>query len=325
MQRRPHFNWPLAARVAGRFDGDLPEVDRPQAQSVVASIRLAALRAGPLAVRFSGLAGTPAERVLVVDRRTWARAAMQMVDEVLAPMPLAHNPRGARRAVTGAGYGAAGGLALGLVGRHLLGQFDAFSGEPRLFMLAPNIVEQERRHHLHAEDFRLWVAIHEQTHAVQLSAAPWLRGHLLERLAVVVDEEPGAAEVLAGLNRGHGLEAAVAGRDGAAALEEITAAMTLLEGHADFVADAAGAVHVGSVRRLRRLFSHDGTPPRLGRLLPTLDKHAQYRRGLEFCRFVAARAGSAGLAAAFESPAGLPGLGEIADPGAWLRRVHGAS
>ncbi len=323
MQRRPHVNRALATRMAARTDGELPAVTGPEARIAVASIRLAGQGAGPLAVAYSGLAGAPASRIAVIDRRTWARAALRMIDEVLEPLPMTARPAGLRRAVVGVGYGTAGGLALGLVGRHLLGQFDAFSADPSMLLLAPNIVEHERRHHLDAEDFRLWVAIHEQTHAVQLSAAPWLRDHLLERLARIVLDEPGAMDVLEGFRRGHGLQGAMASRAGHAALEEITATMTLLEGHADFVADAAGADHVPTVRRLRGLFSRSGGPSRLGRLLPTMDKGSQYRDGLAFCRRVAARAGRSGLAQAFASPANLPTPAEIGDPESWVRRVHG--
>ena len=323
MQRRPHVNRALATRMAARTDGELPELSRPEALAAVASIRLAALRAGPLAVTYSALAGVPASRIAVIDRRTWALAALRMIDEVLEPLPMTARPAGLRRAVVGAGYGTAGGLALGFVGRHLLGQFDAFSADPCLLLLAPNIVEHERRHGLDAEDFRLWVAVHEQTHAVQLSAAPWLREHLLDRLARIVVDEPGVRDMLEGLSLGRGLQGVMASSAGRAALDEITATMTLLEGHADFVADTAGADHVPSVRRLRGLFSRAGGPNRLGRLLPTMDKGSQYRDGLAFCRRVAARAGRAGLAEAFSSPGNLPTPAEIAEPESWVRRVHG--
>ena len=100
---------------------------------------------------------------------------------------------------------------------------------------------------------------------------------------------------------------------------------TLLEGHADFVSDLVGATHIPSVRRLRAAFSRTGKASTVARLLPMLDKGAQYRDGLQFCRRVTAKAGAAALVAAFESPENLPLLGEITEPHTWLKRVHGTA
>ena len=106
-------------------------------------------------------------------------------------------------------------------------------------------------------------------------------------------------------------------------LDALTATMTLLEGHADLVADAAGARHVPSVRTLRRGFARTRTGSGWLRLLPGLDKAVQYRDGLAFCQRVSADVGMSGLAAAFAVPANLPSLAEITDPAAWVARAHG--
>ena len=37
-----------------------------------------------------------------------------------------------------------------------------------------------------ADDFRLWVALHEQTHALQFAVAPWLAGHLRARMETIL-------------------------------------------------------------------------------------------------------------------------------------------
>lgn len=300
-EQRPHVDWRIAGITARPGLGAVPDVTRRQAHSVVAALRLAADRAGELAAVVSGLAAAPAEAVHVVDRDGWAAAAMRMVDAALAGLPLSVRRAGARRTAQGVVYGAVGGLALGLVGRRLLGQFDGFSRRPALYLLAPNVVEYERRLALPSDDFRLWVAAHEQTHALQFGAAPWLRAHLLERFAAVALES----------------------RGGRAALRELGETMTLLEGHAELVADEVGRAHLPAAARLRRAFPRPAGRHPLSRLLPGADKNAQYRDGLAFCRAVAARVGMAGLAAAFYAPANLPGTLEIHDPAAWLRRVHG--
>jgi putative hydrolase len=87
-----------------------------------------------------------------------------------------HRPTIARKAV-----GAQAGAILGYVSRRVLGQFDVFlppDDEGLIYFVGPNLIEVERRYSLVPTDFRLWVAIHEVTHRVQFSAAPWLRGFL---------------------------------------------------------------------------------------------------------------------------------------------------
>ena len=54
-------------------------------------------------------------------------------------------------------------------------------------------MQVERELEVDPDDFRLWVCLHEETHRVQFTANPWLRGHLLERsrgLAVDLLGEP---------------------------------------------------------------------------------------------------------------------------------------
>ncbi len=324
MQTRPSVDWRLAGRLAGTLLGDLPEVTRPEAHQAVASLHELAGRAGDLAKRFSHLDGEPAATVLVTDRQGWLDGVSHLGAAMLATVDLPERTGWGRRA-SALGHGAAAGVGLGLVGRGLLGQFDPFSEQRPLYLIAPNIVDLERRRRFVPRDFRLWVAIHEQTHALQFSAAPWLLDHLSERLRLIARDEVGSADMVRNLAAGRGLSALFASQDGHRALDEVTAAMTLLEGHADYVADTAGRIHVKSVKRLRRAFSRDGSPSRVAKLWPAIDKDAQYRDGLAFCRAVARRVGRRKLARAFESPETLPTLPEIAQPREYLRRVHGTA
>lgn len=323
MQLLPHVNWPLATRLADSLLGDVPETTRAEAHQVVASLRLAASRAGELAVRYSALDGVPAPAVTVTDRHGWARSAARMADSVLGTLPMSARPDGVRKLLGGLGYGAAGGVALGVIGRHLLGQYDAFTPDKRLYLLAPNIVAHERRRRLVPQDFRLWVCIHEQAHAVQFSSSPWLADYLMERFVTIATDEAVMGDTLANLAAGRGAGSVVASPAGHRALDEVTAAMTLVEGHADYVSDAVGRRIIPSVAALRKAFARDGAPSRLAKLLPAMDKGAQYRDGLAFCRAVARRVGRRGLARAFDAPDTLPTGAEIADPAAYLSRVHG--
>ena len=321
MQRRPHVLWPLA-RAVERFVGDPgPGISRPEAIREVAALRLAARRAGALAVEYSRLSGPAAAEVVVVDRPGWSRRASAMADGLMGRLPLDDRPEGLLRACAGVGYGLAAGVSLAFMGRGLLGQYDPWSG--RLMLVAPSIVEVQRGRDLDPRDFRLWVSLHEQTHAVQFTSAPWLLGHVEELIAALCVDDPTPAEAVAGIRAGRGAASLLVTAEGQRHLDALTATMTLLEGHADLVADAAGVVHVPSVRRLREAFARPAAGTGWRRLIPGLDKGVQYRDGLAFCRRVCAKAGLEALAAAFAEPANLPALAEITDPDAWLRRVHG--
>jgi putative hydrolase len=99
----------------------------------------------------------------VVDRLTARRQPSALVTSV-----------GSK--VTGA---EAGGLLAMLSGK-VLGQYDIAPGaEPRLLLVAPNLVAVERELGVVPADFRLWVCLHEETHRVQFTAVPWLREFVL--------------------------------------------------------------------------------------------------------------------------------------------------
>ena len=97
--------------------------------------------------------------------------------EPLAERLLEKRPTGptiARKAV-----GAQAGAILGYVSRRVLGQFDVFlppDDEGLIYFVGPNLDRGGAHVRLVPSDFRLWVAIHEVTHRVQFSAAPWLKG-----------------------------------------------------------------------------------------------------------------------------------------------------
>ena len=70
----------------------------------------------------------------------------------------------------------------------VLGQYEVFTGDPgQLLLVAPNIVEAERKLEAVPRDFRLWVCLHEVTHRTQFTAVPWLRGHFLGEVQAFVD------------------------------------------------------------------------------------------------------------------------------------------
>ena len=113
-----------------------------------------------------------------------------------------------------------------------------------------------------------------------------------------------------------------------AIIDRVTAVMSLLEGHADVVMDGVGPEVVPSVATIREKFQRRragaGSLDRtLRRLLGLEAKMRQYRDGAKFVNGVVERVGINGFNRVWESAETLPSLDEIADPVAWVRRVHG--
>jgi coenzyme F420 biosynthesis associated uncharacterized protein len=343
-------DWELATRIAARLAAPGPVADRAELTALVGELRDAAGRAAVHAAAITGLAaadGTPPEQVstvLVVDRPRWAQANAEVFAAMTGPLTTT-TPSAATRA--GAAVQVGGVLAL-LSGK-VLGQFDPFTTTPdgrgRLLLVAPNVLHHERRLAVDPSDFRLWVALHEQTHALQFAAAPWLAGHLRDRAGELLADlaadkalVPRVGELLQAVTR------AVTGGedDGVGVLdllstrqrevfEEVGAVMALLEGHADVAMDEVGPRVVPSVRKIRKAFEarrdeaarSRGVDRVLRRLLGLDTKLAQYRDGAAFVRAVRKDVGLDGLNAVWTSADHLPVPQEIADPRAWVRRVHG--
>src|SRR5204863_439763 len=57
----------------------------------------------------------------------------------------------------------------------------------RLLLVAPNLALTARTLGVDRDELVLWVSIHEITHAVQFSAAPWLRDHLGGLIKELID------------------------------------------------------------------------------------------------------------------------------------------
>ena len=323
MEHAPIVDWALARRVAQWAAGDLPSLTRPQAEQLVADLRVTGRRAGGIAARYLGLDGAGADQVRVVDWAGWGRAVRRMADGAVAELGLRDREPHVLNPLRGAGNGTLAGLGIGMVSRRMLGQFDAFTGSRALYLVAPTILAHERAHGFVPADFRLWIALHEQTHALQFQAAPWLRDHLRALMARLADDDAHPFEALAGLPSARDVTALLVSPGARGDLTALTAAMTFLEGHADHVADRAGRGHIRTIPALRRAFHRPERASVLSRLAGPLSKNAQYRDGLAFCTAVQRSGGRRALAAAFEAPEALPTASEIADPAAWLRRVRG--
>lgn len=215
----------------------------------------------------------------------------------------------------------------------------------RLLLVAPNVVHVERELDVDPEDFRLWVCLHEETHRVQFTATPWLRGYLRDQIGTYLQQtQLDASALFAQLRESFDQVGRILRGDDEAGtlidlvqtpeqkeiLDRLTAVMSLLEGHADVVMDGVGPEVIPTVATIRERFQQRRRAGTFGdqllkRLLGLDAKMRQYRDGARFVRHVVERVDMAGFNRVWESPETLPTRAEITDPDGWLRRVHAAT
>ncbi|HWX75423.1 MAG TPA: zinc-dependent metalloprotease [Solirubrobacteraceae bacterium] len=358
------IDWRLAQRVGERIAGSPPR----------GGVRAAAVQ--PLAHDFAHRVGqysslpVPDELppLETVDRPEWIAANLRNMRPLLGPLserlgdgagPLS----GPLRSASGFLLGAQVGALTGVLSQRVLGQYDLTllgdSTPPRLLLVAPNLALTARNMAVDRDELVLWVSIHEITHAVQFSAAPWLREHLGGMLRELLDglqvtlagrfpsgqERPSGAgrpglglpklpdpaelrELIERARRGELLRLTL-GEDRWRLVERIQAVMSLIEGHAEHTMDAVGAEVLPTLPRLRAAMSRRrasrGLPWRvLERLLGLELKLRQYETGRRFCDEVVAQEGPAALAWAWSEPAALPSTAELAEPAQWLARQREA-
>ena len=343
-------DWDLAVRTASRLVRPGPQVSRAEAADVVAQLHDFAARSTHHVAETTQLQTRPGDNVLVIDRPRWVRANVDAFRTMLAPVvedavtKRKHAPSPLVSAVGSRITGAEVGSLLSFLASRVLGQYDAFDpGGGRLLLVAPNVVHVEREMAVEPRDFRLWVCLHEETHRVQFQATPWLRDHLLDRIRALVGDligEPGAVldrltsglrnlpDVLRGSDNGTGLLDLVQTPEQRRALAEVTAVMSLLEGHADVVMDDVGPSVIGTVDEIRRKFTQRragrGAVGQLLRRLLGLDaKMRQYADGAKFVRGAIDAVGVGGFNAVWSAPEHLPTPEEISTPRSWVRRIHG--
>jgi coenzyme F420 biosynthesis associated uncharacterized protein len=347
-------DWDLAGRTAARLVRPGPVVSPAEARDVVAQLRQDAVESTAHVAATTGLRAEPGEDVLVVDRVGWATANIAAFRTLLAPAvdeALSRREKQPNAMIAAIGSrvtGAEVGSLLSFLASRVLGQFDLFAdpsattaGHGRLLLVAPNIVHVERELAVDHDDFRLWVCLHEETHRVQFAANPWLRQHMVDRTRALVTDllgEPGAVvdRLTAAVRQ---LPAIVRGEDAGLldliqtpaqrqALAELTAVMSLLEGHAEVVMDEVGPRVIPTVAQIRRKFTarragRGGLDQLLRRLLGLDAKMRQYADGAVFVRGVVDKVGMEGFNEVWRSAESLPRPEEISDPASWVARVHG--
>ena len=346
-------DWQRAERIArGRLQRAPGRLTTQQLQAATPAYARHMDRVVPLLERRLGapLPGV-VERHEVVSRAGWAAANMGTLKALIGHLEPHLVPPLPRDSV-GGGVAAATnrllttsqiGFLLGYLGSRVLGQYDvallSAEQEPgRLLFVEENIRATARALNVPTDDFRLWVALHETTHAFELEAHPWLRPYLrsrLERQVALFAQETRSL-------RRHGLvhlarrwrtaasERSVRGFLGPEQRElfrETQLVMSLMEGFSDWVMDEVGADVVPDVAGIRRRFEarrgrrRRATDRLVSRLIGMDIKLEQYRRGERFVAGVYRVGGAAAIGHLWDGPATLPSAHEMDDPAAWVQRV----
>jgi coenzyme F420 biosynthesis associated uncharacterized protein len=359
------IDWRAAQRIGERVAGSPP----------AGGVRAATVepRAYEFAGRVSEYSGLGVPSALppleAVDRSAWIAANLRTMRPLLGGLserigegtgPLA----GPLRMASGFLLGAQLGALTGVLSQRVLGQYDLAllddSVTPRLLLLAPNLAIAARNLSVDRDELVLWVTIHEITHAVQFTGAPWLRAHLGGMLKELIDglqvsigasgekngegngsakddgtpawrrmpklPEPAELREMAERARRGELLRLTLGEDRWELVERMQAVMSLIEGHAEHTMDAVGAEVLPSLPALRRAMNRRresrGLPWRvLEKLLGLEMKLRQYEVGRRFCDAVVAEGGPQALARVWNGPEQLPSTQELSEPALWLART----
>jgi coenzyme F420 biosynthesis associated uncharacterized protein len=239
------------------------------------------------------------------------------------------------------------GILLGYLARRVLGQYDTslLGKEPvttgRLYFVEPNIAATEIKLGLDSRQFRMWIALHETTHAFEFEAHPWLRDYmngLLRQYFDSVGRDLGhfaigsgglaglAQRVWQNLPRTQTALELFMTEEQKEIFQKLQALMCLLEGYSNHVMDAVGEGLLSTYPLMKKRFEARQEQRPLGDRLFTrltgLDlKLEQYRLGEKFVNTLVRQMGIRSFNRVWEDSSTLPTLAEIYEPERWLART----
>jgi coenzyme F420 biosynthesis associated uncharacterized protein len=333
----------IAAFAAGHGSDEAPPFDavvlsREMEPAVAGYTRLVLTKPTP-----------PAE---VVSRAEWASVNLESLAHILDPVAARVDERlaskgplsGALRAGASATLAAEAGLVMGYLSGRVLGQYDVSllgaDTDPRLLYVGPNLAGAVNDLDVDAEAFGRWICAHELTHVFQFQGVPWLREHLsgllrryVETLELRIQKGAGGgmpslpdpARLVEAFREG-GLASLVQSPEQRALMEQVQAAMSVVEGYAEHVMDMISAEMIPGHEALRAAMTRRrqsrSAPQRIiERLLGFDVKLRQYEQGKRFADAVAREAGIDGLNRVWAAPSALPSPSELQQPKKWLERM----
>lgn len=355
-QSRPRvIDWERARAIAIRMNVGT-RLSAGQREHLTDYYRSLVDRAVPLIAEYTGEAlSSPAQHVYAFDRIDWIDANLEGFAEVLRPletMPELPDQPALRLGVLLWGRMSQTvattevGVLLGYLARRVLGQYDLvlLGREPlaagRLYFVEPNVVWLERMMRLNGADFRLWLALHETTHAFEFEAHPWLRDYVnglihdwvkrLQSDTEALKRVWQAIRDLPSISRGESerswLELFMSSEQ-RALFQRLQAVMAVIEGYSNHVMHAVGRSIIPSyaeiVRQFERRQQQRTVAEQLLARLTGLDlKLEQYRLGEAFANQVVQRYGHDVLRLVWTGPEYLPAMDELREPDRWVARVR---
>ncbi len=346
------IDWQHAAATARKVAPPPPDVSRRTADRAVEELRRSAEVAAAHVQELTGLVEpSPVTAVTrIVDRDGWidvnTTGMSALMDPLVDKLAADRKSNAIVDAIGGKVTGTQAGALLGFMSSKVLGQFEFFAREQgQLLLVAPNIVDVEDKLGVNPTDFRLWVCLHEVTHRVQFTAVPWMRQHMLDEVALLtsmMDLDPSQLrerlgrvmhellDAARGQGEGDGIVAALVTAEQKVVVDRLTAFMSLVEGHAEYVMNAVSPAVIPTQKIIEARFAErrrkGGNPmDKVMRRLLGLDaKTRQYVQGSAFVRGVVYRAGLESFNAVWERSENLPTKAELNAPEDWIARVHGA-
>lgn len=359
------IDWQRTERIAHRIAARSPESVLP------ANARAALLEDYRALVHLSHEQITPFiqlsassndHEVEVLDRPLWVQRNLGTVQRLLQPLEEVYldsvgmNSNTLFRLAHGSmqlTLSAQMGIVLGFLSRNVLGQFDMpFLAPPaagenstsvptsRIYFVEPNIRRLQQRLQIPPDAFRLWIALHETTHAIQFQVAPWLTAYLgsliksyVESFRVLLrdSQHPLRAMVLPGAESRDdreqlgGLMGLLTTPEQREMLIRVQGVMSLVEGYSNYIMDALGEQLITGFPTMRKRLEERkrGSLERaLIRLLGFDLKLAQYRLGERFVRQVVDTESMAFLNQVWDSEHAMPTLDEINAPEQWVARMQ---
>ncbi len=293
--------------------------------------------------------------IQVMDRADWIRANVSNFRELFAPIDelyaesASQSPLGLPVLADASRLflSAQAGLLIGYLARKVLGQYDIslLGKEPltpgKLYFVESNIKALEDLLQVPPRELRLWIALHEATHAHEFEVNPWVRtylnGHLQAYLKSVVDDmrdgsSPGMMSTFVtrlanNLRQGLNLIEALMTPEQRVVLSELQALMSLAEGYSNHVMNHVGSrllPHFNEIHaRVERRQKQRGQAEELFLRLTGLKmKMEQYALGEKFAARVAEERGMSFLNQAWQAREHLPSEDEIRAPERWIARLE---
>jgi len=293
----------------------------------------------------------PVSRIFVFDRREWLEANIVSFSQLFRPVEEMYEKNGGGRGALGMLMNDVsskllgmqiGGL-LGYLAQRVLGQYDLslLSAEATggsLYFVEPNIAHVQQQLGLSDAEFRLWITLHEMTHAFEFEAYPWVRRYFRELLdqnfALISSQMLSSGNnlfdmlvrLLQGIGSGQHWIETVLTPEQRAVFDRIQALMSLIEGYGNHVMNAVGRRLLPSFSQIeQRVAQRQKQRTMLDLMifrLTGLDlKLAQYQQGEAFVNAVVAERGIQFAGRVWERPENLPTMDEIRDPAQWIRRM----